>query len=119
MVGVSKLENIVNVFLWLWVFLFMFAATDKELEQLGMSLSSFFRMSYLLLVIIIWLIFETFLLTASTFDPDDLNLTNEGYGQIKAYAKSKLANILFTKELNRRFKGKSFNESLDLVSKDI
>ena len=37
---------------------------------------------------------------------DDLNLEMEGYGYgIKAYAKSKLANILFTKELDRRYKG--------------
>jgi len=40
----------------------------------------------------------------STFDPDDLNMTKEGYGQIKSYAKSKLANILFTKALHLRFK---------------
>ena len=45
---------------------------------------------------------------ASTFDPDDLNMTKEGYGQIKSYAKSKLANILFTKALHLRFKGKLF-----------
>ena len=37
-------------------------------------------------------------------DPQDLDLSKEGYGQIKAYAKSKLANLMFTKELDRRFK---------------
>jgi len=40
----------------------------------------------------------------SDLNVDDLNLEMEGYGQIKAYAKSKLANILFTKELDRRYK---------------
>jgi len=39
-----------------------------------------------------------------SLDVSDLNLENEGYGQIKSYAKSKLANILFTKELDRRYK---------------
>ena len=33
-------------------------------------------------------------------------MSKEGYGQIQAYAKSKMANILFTKELHRRFSGK-------------
>jgi len=41
---------------------------------------------------------------AKSLDVSDLNLKNEGYGQIKSYAKSKLANILFTKELDRRYK---------------
>lgn len=40
-------------------------------------------------------------------DASDLNLEREGYGKIKAYAKSKLANILFTRELNVRYRGKS------------
>ena len=44
-------------------------------------------------------------ISASDLNVDDLNLEMEGYGQIKAYAKSKLANILFTKELDRRYKG--------------
>ena len=44
---------------------------------------------------------------AGDLNVDDLNLEMEGYGQIKAYAKSKLANVLFTKELDRRYKGKS------------
>ena len=44
-------------------------------------------------------------LSAKELNVDDLDLKKEGYGQIKAYAKSKLANILFTKELHRRYKG--------------
>lgn len=36
---------------------------------------------------------------------DDMNL-EKSYGPLKAYAQSKLANILFTKELARRLKGK-------------
>jgi NAD(P)-dependent dehydrogenase (short-subunit alcohol dehydrogenase family) len=36
---------------------------------------------------------------------DDLNMTRRGYGRTQAYAQSKLANILFTKELARRIKG--------------
>ena len=45
------------------------------------------------------------LLNPGDLNVNDLNLEMEGYGQIKAYAKSKLANILFTKELDRRYKG--------------
>lgn len=36
---------------------------------------------------------------------DDLNM-KESYTPLKAYMQSKLANILFTKELARRLKGK-------------
>ncbi|XP_078673788.1 retinol dehydrogenase 12-like [Branchiostoma floridae x Branchiostoma belcheri] len=36
---------------------------------------------------------------------DDINL-EKSYGPIKAYCQSKLANVLFTKELDRRMKGK-------------
>ena len=53
---------------------------------------------------IVELMFYLFI-PASDLNVDDLNLEMEGYGQIKAYAKSKLANILFTKELDRRYKG--------------
>ena len=45
-----------------------------------------------------------FYFSAKSLDVSDLNLKNEGYGQIKSYAKSKLANILFTKGLDRRYK---------------
>jgi NAD(P)-dependent dehydrogenase (short-subunit alcohol dehydrogenase family) len=37
---------------------------------------------------------------------DDLNL-DEAYTPMKAYCQSKLANVLFCKELARRLKGKS------------
>src|SRR5439155_23672945 len=37
-------------------------------------------------------------------DFDDLHF-EEGYGQFRAYARSKLANVLFTRELARRLEG--------------
>ena len=40
----------------------------------------------------------------ATFDPDDLQCA-QGYGAWKAYSRSKLDNILFTRELSRRLAG--------------
>jgi NAD(P)-dependent dehydrogenase (short-subunit alcohol dehydrogenase family) len=37
---------------------------------------------------------------------DDLNL-DKSYTEFKAYVQSKLANVLFTKELSRKLKGDS------------
>lgn len=37
---------------------------------------------------------------------DDLNFENRPYSALQAYCQSKLANILFTKELARRLQGK-------------
>ena len=39
---------------------------------------------------------------------DDLNF-EKGYNKLKAYAQSKLANVLFAKELNKRMKAQGKN----------
>ena len=39
-------------------------------------------------------------------DPKDLNFDKEEYGKVKAYAKSKLANIIFTREFSQRYREK-------------
>lgn len=41
---------------------------------------------------------------AGTIHFDDLDLRSSGYGPVKAYGQSKLANLLFTLELQRRFR---------------
>ena len=43
----------------------------------------------------------------ATLDLDDLSFEKGGYQATKAYARSKLGNILFTKELARRLAGKN------------
>ncbi|XP_066259950.1 retinol dehydrogenase 13-like [Euwallacea similis] len=46
---------------------------------------------------------------AGTIDFNDLNWNNKPYSALKAYAQSKLANILFTKELARQLADKNIN----------
>lgn len=42
-----------------------------------------------------------------TIDFDDLGFEKGGYGIMKAYERSKLANVMFTRELSRRLQGKN------------
>ena len=88
-----------------WCSSFQFKATQEKPCKNGFFVYFclilrffFYPSSYLALII-------SLPISASDLNVDDLNLEMEGYGQIKAYAKSKLANILFTKELDRRYKG--------------
>lgn len=43
---------------------------------------------------------------AKQFDPDDLRAERWAYGGVRAYAESKLANVLYTRELARRWSGR-------------
>jgi NAD(P)-dependent dehydrogenase (short-subunit alcohol dehydrogenase family) len=43
---------------------------------------------------------------AKKFDPDDLHAERRPYGGVRAYAESKLANVLYTRELARRWSGR-------------
>jgi NAD(P)-dependent dehydrogenase (short-subunit alcohol dehydrogenase family) len=47
--------------------------------------------------------------TMGEMDFDDLMFENNGYGRQKAYGRSKLANLLFTYELQRRFENAGIN----------
>lgn len=55
-----------------------------------------------------------FVFIGGKIDFEDLNWKTRSYSALRAYQQSKLANVLFSKELARRLKGSLFEECVIL-----